>query len=121
MSLVPEVVQVQFIHEALDGEVDLSTLLAAGGAIAHRHDVDALETQAVVEAEELTGVPRQAGEVLDEDRVKLGRGRAGRGHELLIARTWLDAEAGQGGIAKGRDDRPALPIGVGSQPKKTRG
>jgi hypothetical protein len=44
MGLVPKVVQVQFIHEAFDGEVDFSTLLAAGDATAHPHDVDALET-----------------------------------------------------------------------------
>ncbi len=61
VGLVPEVVQVQFIHEALDREMDFPTLLAAGDAIAHPHDVDALEPQAMVEAEEFAGVPRQAG------------------------------------------------------------
>ena len=113
MGLVPEVVQVEFVHETLDGEVDLPTLLAAGDAVAHPDDVDALEAQAMVETEQLAGVPRQAGEILNHDGVELRRGRTGRGHELLIARALLDAEAGEGGIVVGRDDHPALPLGVG--------
>src|SRR5712664_1054328 len=67
----------------------------------------------MVEAEELAGVPRQPGEILDHDRVEPGRGRASRGHELLIARALFDAEAGESGIVVGRDDHPALPNGVG--------
>ncbi len=62
---------------------------------AHPHDVDALEAEPVVEAEELAGVPRQAGEVLDQDGVKPGRGDAGRGHELGPAE--LDLVLDRGG------------------------
>ena len=80
--------------------MDLRALLAAGDAIAHPHDVDALEPQAVVEAEELARVPRQAGEVLDQDGGRTRAGwRAAAASELLIPGALLDAEAGQGGIA----------------------
>jgi hypothetical protein len=43
MGFVPEVVQVKFVHETFDGQVHLPALLAAGDAVAHPDDVDALE------------------------------------------------------------------------------
>jgi hypothetical protein len=49
MGLIPEVVEVEFVDKALNGQVDLSSLLAAGDAVAYPDDVHTLQAEPVVQ------------------------------------------------------------------------
>ena len=115
VSFLPEVVQIEFVDKALDGQLHLGALLGGRDAVTDPDEFDPLEANAMVETEQLARISREAGEVLDEDDLERGRRVEGRGEELLVARAMLNAEAGEGGILVGRDDRPLPALGVGRQ------
>jgi hypothetical protein len=93
MGLVPEVVQVELVDEALDREVDLGALPVRGDPIAHPDQFDASEPEAAVETHELAHIAGQTREILDQKHLEGGR-RGERGNEeLLVTRAVLGAEA----------------------------
>jgi hypothetical protein len=77
VGLVAEIVEVELVDQALDGKVHLGALPTCGDPVTHPDQLDALETEARGDAEELghvTGEPRQ---IFDQDDLE-GRRRAQR-------------------------------------------
>src|SRR5215470_6709319 len=98
VGLVAQVVEVELVDQALDGDLELGHLVAGLDAVGDGDELDAVALEATKEGERFDEIARQPRQVVDEDGGE-GRGRRERsGHEALIRRALLDAEPGQGRV-----------------------
>jgi hypothetical protein len=107
----PEIVEIQLVDEALDRERDLTALVHGTDAVGHADEVDTLEAEAMVQTQDLGEIPREAGDVLDEDQIERRRDLERRGDEGAVTRPVLDAEARERRVLESSDHRPALAFG----------
>ena len=98
MGLVAQVVEIELVDQALDGDLELGHLVAGLDVVGDGDELDAVALQATKQGEGFDEIAREPRQIVDQAGGE-GRGRReGGGHEALIRRALLDAEPRQGGV-----------------------
>src|SRR5207245_1699149 len=86
VSLVPQVVEVELVHQPLDRDLQLRHLVGRLDAICNGDELDAGALQPAVELERLHDVSREARQIVDEDDGEGPHARERGRYEALVGR-----------------------------------